>query len=376
MEVLRIEGVNKHFKKKAVLEDLSLSVSEGEFLVLLGIPASGKSTLLRLVMGLDAPDSGNIFLRGEDTVAIPPGKRRIGYVPQSFALFPEKSVFENILYPLALAHEDHAMATDSIKRVARLLHIDQLLEKKPTQISGGEKQRVAIARGLVVKSDLYILDDPLAGLDFKLREQFFDDLRDLQESMDAAFFYSTSDAMEAMALGTRIALLVDGAIAETGAPNELYRAPSAFETTDMLSFPETNALRGTVQLVENRLVLKTDLFACDLHRTLTGVDGTAREVIVSFKPEALQIGDGREGSGKNENLVDFEAETELIEDIGAEAILHFNSGAIRLCSIMRYDEASGIAEHQRQKLSVHHNDIMLFDPATKQVLGRTKDNSR
>ena len=146
-EAVRFEGVTKRFGRDVVLDNVNLNIREGSFTVLLGAPASGKSTLLRLLIGLDAPSSGRVFLRGEDVTRTPPGARNIGYVPQSFALYPHYSVYDNIAYPLTLARASKDDVEPAVRGAAERLGIGDLLQKSPDQLSGGQKQRVAIARG-------------------------------------------------------------------------------------------------------------------------------------------------------------------------------------------------------------------------------------
>ena len=169
--VLCMEHITKWYGGTPVLVGLTLGAMSGQLTVVYGPPASGKSVLVRVLTGLEAPDAGRIILRGEDVTALAPAERNIGYVPQSFALYPHYSVRENIAYPLDLAGTPAAETRDVVASAAAMLKIEEHLDKTPDQLSGGQKQRVAIARGIAKQTDFFVLDDPLAGLDFKLREQ-------------------------------------------------------------------------------------------------------------------------------------------------------------------------------------------------------------
>ncbi|MFZ9702532.1 MAG: ABC transporter ATP-binding protein, partial [Candidatus Nanopelagicales bacterium] len=178
---LDVKGLSKSYGNKVVLDNLSFTAAMNDFSVVCGKPGNGKSVLVRTIMGLETVDAGSIIVRGKDVAQVSAGERNIGYVPQSFALYPHYSVKENIEYPLVLSKASEAEKKEAVERVSELLRIKDLLHKKPDQLSGGQKQRVAIARGLAKSTDVYVLDDPLVGLDFKLRERLIDDLRKTQE---------------------------------------------------------------------------------------------------------------------------------------------------------------------------------------------------
>ena len=289
-EILKLRGVTKSFKKRPVLRSVDLDVEKGDFMVLFGRHSSGKSTLLRAIMGLDQIDGGEMFIRGQSVASVGPGERNIGYVPQSFALFPEKSIFENIAYPLSFGNEDKPAARKRVLEMSAMLHIDHLLEKLPTQLSGGEKQRVAIARGLVKKSEIYVLDDPLAGLDFKLREQLVDDLRDLHRSIDATILYATSDSLEALLLARTLAVMENGAIIERGDPKDIYHRPRNLTTAAILGYPEANLLRGTLRRDPSTNTARIDAKSMQIGlEPADGVDLDCDAVTLAIRPEAIRL---------------------------------------------------------------------------------------
>ena len=175
---IELENISKSYGSTSVLSGVNPRFERGRFSVVLGSPVSGKSVLMRLIMGLEPPDRGRVLFRGRAVTNEPAGVRNFGYVPQSFALYPHYRVFDNIAYPLVLAKKKAGLR-ERVERIAKQLRIDHLLSKYPNQLSGGEKQRVALARGMIKDSSVFILDDPLVGLDFKLRESLFVDLRDM-----------------------------------------------------------------------------------------------------------------------------------------------------------------------------------------------------
>ena len=246
MPIIEFEGIRKRYGRTVVLDDLSVRMDEAAFNVVLGAPASGKSVLLRVLTGLEAPDAGHVSIAGQRMDGVAPGDRNVGYVPQSFALYPHYSVLDNITYPLRLAGTDKRAAAEAAERIAAMLRIDQLLRKMPNQLSGGEKQRVAIARGIVKDTDLFVLDDPLTGLDFKLREQLFDDLREMRRTLGATFVYTTSEPLESLVLADTVHILNGGRIVESGPVDQVYRSPRHLRSIEQLGFPASNVLDGTI----------------------------------------------------------------------------------------------------------------------------------
>jgi ABC-type sugar transport system ATPase subunit len=225
LRAAEFQSVSQIYHHETVLKNISMKIDSGEFAVIYGPPGCGKSVLLRLLTGLETPTEGKIFMREEDVTGVPSGERSIGYVPQSFALYPHFKVYDNISYPLRLIGEKKAKIDEAVKSAASMLRITPLLEKYPDQLSGGEKQRVALARGITKKTGIYVFDDPLSGLDFKLREQLIDDLKQMQESLGATFIYTTSDTLEAMMLAEQIFILDKGRIIENGSLVVLYYSP-------------------------------------------------------------------------------------------------------------------------------------------------------
>lgn len=333
---VRFEGVSKRFGQELVLDNVALSVREGSFTVLLGAPASGKSTLLRLLMGLDAPTSGHIFLRGEDVTRVPAGERNIGYVPQSFALYPHYSVYDNIAYPLTLARVAKSEIESAVHEAAASLGIGNLLKKSPDQLSGGQKQRVAIARGIVKQTKIFVLDDPLTGLDFKLREQLFDDFQALQKDLGATFFYTTSDTLEAQMLAEDIQILDGGRVIEAGDFETVYREPQHLRTMALLGFPKANLFAGRLELH----TLKSPLFDLpvgDLRREDGRQAGLALQLAV--RPQDVQL-----NPAPAADLLTFDAELTLIENLGGEFVAYLRTRDLLLTSVVRHDALAGLAE--------------------------------
>jgi ABC-type sugar transport system ATPase subunit len=350
--ILGIKNLAKAFGPKRVLNDVNLSVKPGEFTVIFGLPVSGKSVLVRLIAGLERPDRGSIMLRGKDVTGASPGDRNVGYVPQSFALYPHFSVFDNIAYPLALIKAPKDDIQREVKRAASLLRIEQFLDRKPDQLSGGQKQRVAIARGLVKKTDVFILDDPLVGLDFKLRERLIDDLRATQAQLGVTFIYTTSEATEATQLAQQIAMLHHGEIVEFGPPVELYERPARAETMRYLGFPQANFVRGELFAHPSGMRLNTALFGATVqasaHAAMPAEKAiSSTHVSVGIRPEHILIGDAPAGH------LAFDAKVLLREDLGGEEIIYLDANGLQLTTVVSANDAHALDINIDQKIRAH-----------------------
>lgn len=359
--IVEIRHLTKQFGSKAVLKDVNFGVKAGEFTVILGLPVSGKSVLVRLIAGLEKPDSGQVELRGRDMTRASPGERNLGYVPQSSALYPHFSVFDNIAYPLTLIRAPKAEIKAEVQRVAELLKMEQFLDRKPDQISGGQKQRVAIARGLIKKTDLYILDDPLVGLDFKLRERLIEDLRNTQGQLGVTFIYTTSEATEATQLAQNIGVLHDGTIVEFGPPIECYEHPARAETMRYLGFPQANFMSGELFAHVDAMRLSTPLFGGVVHAGQRAVvleeqALKSRNISVGIRPEHIMIGTPPPGS------FSFQAKVLLREDLGGEEIVYLDAYGLQLTTVMSAGEAHALTIDIDQMVNAYvmPQDVVVY----------------
>lgn len=359
MASVEFRGVSKTYDEELVLQDVNLTIKPNSFTTVYGPPGCGKSVLVRLIAGLEKPTSGKIMLRGTDATEIDAGGRNIGYVPQAFALYPHYSVFDNIAYPLNLMGAPQHEVDDTVREVANQLSIDPLLNKRPDQLSGGEKQRVALARGIVKHTDIFVLDDPLAGLDFKLREQLFDDLRELQGSLEVTFVYTTSDPLETLALADDVAILDDGRIIEAGPVEQVYWHPEHARTIELLGFPHANMVPGDLDAQSHRC--RTDLFEFSVDLTQPQLD--SREVQVAIRPQHIALGE----NGHNEQLT-ARAEIMLWEDLGGELLVHLDVNGIALVTVVPYTDRELVSD-SRVSIGVSPRNIVLFARDTGQRVG-------
>jgi len=362
MAIVEFRQIAKEYGSTTVLHDVNLTIEEETFAVIFGLPASGKSVLLRLLTGLEKPTSGQIFLHGEDATHLAPGDRNIGYVPQSFALYPHYKVYDNIAYPLKLMNVDSHIVRERVELTAEQLKISHLLKKSPDQLSGGEKQRVAIARGIVKDTQLFVLDDPLIGLDFKLREQLFEDLRQMQEDLEATFIYTTSDPLETLMLAKQVAILHDGTLVESGPLEEVHENPQHLHTMRSLGFPKSSVLPGTVDRKNGRAVCHTPVF--DFPVELDSAVTLPVEVQAVVRPRDILL--RHDGT---EHVMTHESEIVLLEDLGGELVVYLESSNISLVSVQQHDEAHPLTEGPAT-VAIDPSTIMLFQAGTGYRIGQ------
>jgi len=239
---LRLEGVAKRFAAVTAVDALSLDVASGEFIVLLGPSGAGKTTTLRLVAGLEAPDRGRVFIGGEDVTATAPALRDVTFVFQQYSLYPHLSVYDNLAFPLRspLRRTPEAKVREKVNEIARLLRIDDKLASPATRLSGGQMQRVAIGRALVREPAVTLMDEPLSSLDAKLRNDLRLELKRIQQDLGATMLYVTHDQTEALTLATRIGVLDHGHLAQVGSPREIYENPQTSAVAARLGSPRIN----------------------------------------------------------------------------------------------------------------------------------------
>ncbi len=317
MEGISLQSVSKRWRHTFGLRDMTIDLYPSQFVVLYGPRGSGKSVFCRLVVGVDQPTEGTIMMNGVDVTHMSPIQRGIAYVPQTFALYPQFSVYDNIAYPFAIQGEKKSEIRGRVEQIAATLGITNILNKQPDQLSGGQKQRVAIAKGLVLNRRVYVLDDPLVGLDYKIRERLVEELRNLQESLDALFVYATSDPLEPLLLADHVVVLDQGRLVEQGSPGSLYYTPNHVGTTT-LGYPAANIIPGRVNRDGDRWHVRTAI--CDIPIGVTAEVAPDQEVVVAIRAEHFLLGDDQSAAASL-----FEATVELEEDIGSERIVHLRA---------------------------------------------------
>ncbi|HEX3101227.1 MAG TPA: ABC transporter ATP-binding protein [Pyrinomonadaceae bacterium] len=244
-EAVTIIGLSKSFGAARVLQNVSFSVDEDEIVVLLGASGSGKTTILRIIAGLDLPDSGRVILHGKDVTQLPARQRGVGVIFQSYALFPKMNVENNIAYGLRIRRRKRAQIKETVDRLIELVHLDDHRKKYPSQLSGGQQQRVAIARALAYEPEVLLFDEPFGALDAQIRGMLRREIRSLLKEIKVPSIFITHDQEEALELGDRIAVLNAGRLEQIGTPFEIYNNPRTEHVATFLG--AANLIEGTVK---------------------------------------------------------------------------------------------------------------------------------
>ena len=285
---VRIERVTKKFGDFLAVDDVSLSIYRGEFFALLGGSGCGKTTLLRMLAGFEQPTEGRIFIDGVDMSTTPPYRRPVNMMFQSYALFPHMTVEQNVAFGLRQERVPRAQIREQVAEMLDLVQLGRFAQRRPHQLSGGQRQRVALARSLIKHPKLLLLDEPLAALDKKLREQTQFELVNIQEKVGVTFVIVTHDQEEAMTMSGRIALMNQGYIVQVGTPAEIYEYPNSRFSASFIG--QVNLFEG--QVVEDEpqyVVIRSEEAGCDIYigHGISGVEGA--RVAVAVRPEKLRI---------------------------------------------------------------------------------------
>jgi multiple sugar transport system ATP-binding protein len=370
MVSITIKNLTKKYGKVVAVKDLNLQIRDKEFFVFLGPSGCGKTTTLFAVAGLIKVDAGEIWI-GDDLVTSsekgihkPPQERGIAMVFQDYAIYPHMTVFENIAFPLRIRKMGNHEIEQMVKKTAKLLDISQFLDRKPRQLSGGQRQRVALGRALVRKPKIFLMDEPLANLDAKLRVQTRTDLKRLQMNLGVTTICVTHDQIEAMTMADRIMVQRDGVVEQVGTPDELYNSPANQFVAGFIGSPEMNFIECNLYREGKGLRLETKGFTVSLPGEILSKldDRVGGEVIMGIRPDDLHENPCAEGA-EPENV--FRMTLELIEPIGPQLILHLKAGQVPLVAAVKYTKTTvgqGIA------MEIDPAKIHIFDKKTGKAL--------
>jgi len=347
MADISLEHVDKRYPNGYVAaRDLSLAVADGELLVLVGPSGSGKSTILRLIAGLEKPTGGRICIAGEDVTAKPPQERDIAMVFQGYALYPHMTVRENLAFGLTIRKQPRATIDARVNAVAESLGLSAMLDRKPAQLSGGQRQRVALGRAIVREPRAFLFDEPLSNLDAQLRIETRTELGRLHRRLAATMVYVTHDQVEAMTLGTRVAVLKDGVLQQVAPPMELYRSPANQFVAGFIGSPRMNFVSARV--TENGGVAQLEALGLELPVPAV----SSGEVVVGIRPHDVVV--GRNGAGS------VQATVALIEPLGSEQVVHFTLPSNQLITAVVAPDAR-LSVDETTFLSVSPDAVHLFD---------------
>jgi multiple sugar transport system ATP-binding protein len=359
MAEIRLENVRKVFGKVVAVDDISLTVSDREFIVLLGPSGCGKTTLLRCIAGLEQVDGGRVYIGGKDVTDLPVRRRRIAMVFQSYAVFPHMTVFENIAFGLRMLHKPDSEIEQRVRSSAELLHIEDLLERFPAQLSGGQRQRVAVARAIAVQAEVLLMDEPLSNLDALLRLEMRAELKRLLDELNTTVVYVTHDQVEALSLGDRIAVMRSGAFLQVDTPISVYDRPAAHFIGSFIGSPPMNFLTAQIAASDaavqvNETVVKVSPKVAARLRT-TGQPA----VWLGIRPENIEPLDAPAGGT-------VPAKVLVVEPLGSHNLLTVNVGD----AIVKVNAHSDSTFQPGQKiwLRLNFDKIRWMDKTTGQAL--------
>jgi multiple sugar transport system ATP-binding protein len=357
MTPLSIRDIRKTFNKTEVLKGINLEVAAGEFIILVGASGCGKSTLLNMIAGLDTPTAGAIFIGERDVTRLPSKDRDIAMVFQSYALYPNMNVAQNIAFALEMRKVPKPQRDEAVQRVSKILQIGHLLDRKPGQLSGGQRQRVAMGRALARDPKVFLFDEPLSNLDAKLRVEMRAEIKLMHQRTKTTTVYVTHDQVEAMTLGDRIAVMKDGHVEQFDTPEAIYGRPATRFVAEFIGSPAMNIVtcrRSGTGLAANGM----DLALTDAQRGALA-QSSANDMLYGFRPEAISLADGDDdggGSGVPGKII-------MIEPTGPEtyALIDTTVGHLMARLPGRLRQRAGDPVH----LKWHAQDAHLFDAGTE-----------
>jgi multiple sugar transport system ATP-binding protein len=381
VSTLRLDNVTKRYggDATAAVEDVSFEVADGEFLVLVGPSGCGKSTLLKLIAGLEGVTAGEISIDGYRVNELGPRERDIAMVFQNYALYPHLTVRKNIAYPLRVARVDRREVERRVAETAELLQLAELLERRPAELSGGQRQRVAMGRALVRRPRVFLMDEPLSNLDARLRVQMRAEIANLQRELGVTTVYVTHDQVEAMTMGSRVAVLLDGRLQQLATPRLLYDDPANQFVAGFIGSPPMNLLDATVVAVDDRTGRGLDVAGQVLLPAETSpVPAEGEKVTLGLRPEDLTlVAAGCPSPGEGDEMESAAGRTLsttvlLVEELGAEEIVHLELGpSAELAGpklVLRAAGASKLEPGNPARVTVEPGRFRFFDAETGQSL--------
>ncbi len=352
---VELTGVVKHFGPVVAVNGVDLQIASGEFVTLLGPSGCGKTTILRMIAGLEEPTAGDILIKGRRVNDIPIHQRNIGLVFQNYALFPHKTIYDNVAFGLKYRDVDKAAMRDRVARTLDLVRLQGVEKRLPAQLSGGQQQRIALARAVVIEPDVLLLDEPLSALDANLREDMRVELKKIQRELNITTIFVTHDQEEALAMSDRVVVMNDGEKEQEGAPEEVYNRPVSRFVADFLGY--SNFIYGTVDGIDGDIVTVDlgDGHALKVLRVGDWTQGSPVQVVV--RAEKVQIG-GDAGSNGRSTL--FDGTVADVDYLGVTA-RYFIEVAGRRLQVISTIEDHPYREGDKVRLRIRSQDCVLLD---------------
>ncbi|QRM53724.1 ABC transporter ATP-binding protein [Sinorhizobium sp. BG8] len=366
MTQIELRGIGKYFGALKVIKDLNIAINDNEFIVLLGQSGCGKTTTLRAIAGLETIDEGDILIDGKPVQDMKASDRDIAFVFQSFSLYPHMNVYENVAFPLRATRKSRSEVDSEVQAVAKTLQITHLLSKKPSALSGGDMQRVAIGRALVRRPKAMLMDEPIGALDAKLREEMRTEIKRLHLKQGSTTIYVTHDQVEAMSLADRIVVMHEGVLQQVGSPSDVYSRPANIFVAQFVGSPVMNIADAMVSQQDGMATVVVDgaaeglAFPPELIGKLDAKGTRSGSIVLGVRPEGLQIArEQRDG---------YQAvEVQLIEPLGSHDIVDLKVGS----QTLRARTKSGFVPNPGERVwaRIDPSQAHFFDRATGISLG-------
>lgn len=358
MARIELLNLNKFFGAVQAVKDLTFSIEDGEFVVFVGPSGCGKTTMLRMIAGFEDPSSGEIRIDGQMVNDLEPRDRGLGMVFQSHALFPHKNVAQNIEFGLRMKKVSPEERVKRVREVAEMVRITHLLNKMPNQCSGGESQRVALARTLVTNPSTFLLDEPLSSLDAKLRRELRAECDRLHQALNRTFIYVTHDQEEAMTLADRIVVMREGKVEQVGSPMDIYSNPVSYFVADFFGSPSMNLVAGNVLAEGDDVRFRSDVFDLRLPGRFNDVRPGA--ATLGIRPEHVRVA--------NNSGADVTLPVRLVEPLGKDTLLYFDAGSDRAFVVVTEGlSMSEVSVGHRLGLTLDAGNLHLFDQSGRRI---------
>ncbi|OGL69676.1 MAG: hypothetical protein A3J27_03320 [Candidatus Tectomicrobia bacterium RIFCSPLOWO2_12_FULL_69_37] len=355
MAKIELEKLSKDFGRFRAVDGVDLEIQDGEFMVFVGPSGCGKTTTLNMIAGFERPSAGAVRIGGRVVNDMEPGERDLGMVFQSLALFPHMTVFDNIAFGLRVKKTGEGEVRARVQAVTATMKIAPLLSKRPGQLSGGEAQRVALARTVVNNPSAFLMDEPLSSLDAKLRVEMRTELKRLHTTLGSTFIYVTHDQAEAMTMADRIAVMKDGRVQQVGEPLDIYNDPVNMFVAGFFGVPSMNFIHGRLEARGGSLAFASASLLCPLDGKGARPDLAGRAVNLGVRPENIRIVEGGDaGSGA----------VNLIEPLGDETLVHIESGG-NVPLITKVESTHHVRPGEKVSFEFKRGQVVLFDAGTQ-----------
>src|SRR5262245_5387797 len=364
MANVSILALNKEYDNGFhAVNDVNLEIRDKEFVVLVGPSGCGKTTTLRMVAGLEEITSGEIRIGGLVVNDLPPMDRDIAMVFQNYALYPHKTVFDNMAFGLQMRRYPKEEIAKRVREAAGILGIQGLLDRKPRQLSGGQRQRVAVGRAIVRHPQVFLFDEPLSNLDAKLRVQMRVELKRLHEQLETTAVYVTHDQVEAMTLGDRVVVMKDGCVQQVGEPLELYGRPANKFVAGFIGSPAMNFVDVTIDAAHDGLWAQAEGLKLKVpaHLQERVRPKSGQKLTLGVRPEAVRLANGADPAG-----LTFESAVDVLEPLGNEILVNFRAGGVPM--VTRLDPGVRLKVHENMRLALDPERMHFFDAQSEAAL--------